>query len=560
MKRRLLLIMLAIVVISSILITGCAEKAPTTTAAPATSASPTTTNPFTATAAPPPATSMAATTTAATKVVSTGTLRVAEQDYAYESFDQIFYTTFWGWAVFDPLITVDKNANFVPCVADSYSLSADGLTWTFKIHKGIKFSNGDPLTAADVKFSINRFSSNVSSNPWSAYLRKNFKSDAVVDEYTYTYTCNTPEPPLAIPFSNVLIIPKNYVESLGQDNFRKNPIGSGPYKLTKLVSRTSMELEARPDYWGQVAPWKTVISYMVPEESTRIAMLKSGDIDVAFTITPDRLVAMKNLGYQLKEVGLATLGNISFLQTWQTEGPTKDIRVRQAMSYSVNRQEMCDTFYKGLAVPGGRWQMQTGVYGWDPSWQPDTYDVAKAKQLLADAGYPNNFKDPVIKIYAQAYHMDMSQMLVGYWNKVGIQTKIITLDSLQYSKLFFAFNRDPKSDANGAVIPWVYGGTYNSLYHSANMFTSTGMHGTGGPNEAKAGGADELYKKAASQLDPAQAVKDYTAFMQYGYDMWVNVGMMQVKNYAVFSPAVGDILGPVYQGFWGTLNTIQHAK
>jgi len=221
MKRRLLLIILAIVVIASMLITSCAEKSPTTTAAPATSASPTTTNPFTATAAPPPATSMAATTTAATKVVSTGTLRVAEQDFSYESFDQIFYTTFWGWAVFDPLITVDKNANFVPCVADSYSLSADGLTWTFKIHKGIKFSNGDPLTAADVKFSINRFSSNVSSNPWSAYLRKNFKSDAVVDEYTYTYTCNTPEPPLAIPFSNVLIIPKNYVESLGQDNFRK---------------------------------------------------------------------------------------------------------------------------------------------------------------------------------------------------------------------------------------------------------------------------------------------------------------------------------------------------
>jgi ABC-type transport system substrate-binding protein len=560
MKKIVILILLCIIIGGSV-ITGCGENTTaTTSAAPATSAPPKTTSVFTATAAPPPATSMAATTKAVTKVVPTGTLRVAEQDFSYESFDQIFYTTFWGWSVFDPLISVDKNANFIPCVADSYSVSADGLTWTFKIHKGITFSNGDPLTAADVKFSINRFSSNVSSNPWSAYLRKNFKSDAVVDEYTYTYTCNTPEPPLAIPFSNVLIIPKNYVEKLGQDNFRANPVGSGPYKLTKLVSRTSMTLEARPDYWGQVAPWKTVISYMVPEESTRIAMMKSGDVDVAFQITPDRLIAMKNLGYQLKEVGLATLGNISFLQTWQTEAPTKDIRVRQAMSYSVNRQEMCDTFYKGLAVPGGRWQMQTGVYGWDPSWQPDVYDVAKAKQLLADAGYPNNFKDPVIKIYAQAYHMDMCQMLVGYWNKVGIQTKLITLDSLGYSKLFFAFNRDPKSDANGAVIPWVYGGTYNSLYHSANMFTSTGMHGTGGPNETKAGGADELYKKAASQLDPVQAVKDYTAFMQYGYNMWVNVGMMQVKNYAVFSPTVGDIQGPPYQGFWGCLNTIQHAK
>jgi peptide/nickel transport system substrate-binding protein len=561
MKRSVLLIIFCLVVITGMLMSACGGGTTSSTTTTSTKPATTTTAQLTTTAAYVPATTMAPTATkTTTKVVPTGTLRVAEQDFSYESFDQIFYTTFWGWSVFDPLITVDKNANFVPCVADSYSLSADGLTWTFKIHKGITFSNGDPLTAADVKFSVDRFSSNVSSNPWSAYLRNNFKSDAAVDDYTYTYTCIKPEPPLAIPFSNVLIIPKNYVEKLGQDNFHKNPIGSGPYKLTKLVSRTSMELEARPDYWGQVAPWKTVISYMVPEESTRIAMMKSGDIDIAFNITPDRLIQMKNLGYQLKEVGLAVLGNISFQQTWQTEGPTKDIRVRQAMSYSVNRQEMCDTFYKGLAAPGGRWQMQTGVYGWDPSWQPDAYDVAKAKQLLADAGYPNNYKDPVIKIYAQGYHMDMVNMLVGYWNKIGIQTKVVTVDALQFSKLFFAFNRDPKSDANGAVIPWVYGGTYNSLYHSANMFCSYGMHGTGGPNEAKTGGADELYQKAASATDPAQALKNYTAFMQYGYNMWVNVGMMQVKNYAVFSPAVGEIQGPPYQGFWGCLNTVQHAK
>jgi peptide/nickel transport system substrate-binding protein len=561
MKRSLLLMFLALVVIAGVLISGCggatttsSTTTTTTTSKPATS----TTAQLTTSAAAPPATTMTATTKATTKVVPTGTLRVAEQTFSYESFDQNFYTSMWGWAIYDPLITVDKNANFIPSVADSYSLSADGLTWTFKIHKGITFSNGDPLTAADVKFSVDRFSSNTSSNPWSSYLRLNYKSDAVVDDYTYTYTCTKTEPPLAIPFSNVLIIPKSYFEKNGQDYFRANPVGSGPYKLTKLVSSTSMTLEARPDYWGQVASWKTVIDYLVPEESTRIAMLKSGDVDIAFGITADREIAMKALGYQLKESALATLGNISFQQTWQTDGPTKDIRVRQAMSYSVNRQEMCDTFYKGLAAPGGRWQMQTGVYGWDSTWQPDAYDVAKATQLLKDAGYPNNFKDPVIKIYAQGYQMDMINMLVGYWNKVGIQTKVTTVDSLGFSKLFFAYNRDSKSDANGAVIPWYYSGTYNSLYHSANMYCSYGQHGTGGPNEAKAGGADELYAKAASDLDPAQAMKDYTAFIQYGYNMWVNVGMVQVKSYAVCAPTVGDFQGPLYMGFWYYLNTIQH--
>jgi ABC-type transport system substrate-binding protein len=557
--KKLLFVLLGIILLSTLIITGCGEKV---TTAPKTSAAPTTTKAVvpSATVAPAPATSLAPATVTTVKVVPTGTLRIAENDFSYESFDQNFWTTFWGWATCDPLLSYDKKANIIGCVADSYSLSADGLTWTFKIHKGIKFSNGDPLTAADVKFSINRFSSNTSSNPWSPYLRANFKSDAVVDDYTYTYTCNTVESPLVIPFSQVLIIPKNYIEKNGVDYFRANPVGSGPYKLSKLVSRTTMTLEAREDYWGQVGSWKTIIDYMVPEESTRVAMLKSGDIDIITTIAPDRLVELRNLGFKLQEVGLNVLGNVSFPGTWLTEGPTKDIRVRQALSYAINRQEMCDTFYKGLAQPGSRWQMQIGSYGWDPTWKPDPYDVAKAKQLLADAGYPSKFKDPVIKIYAQGYHMDMMNMLVGYWNKVGVQTKIVTVDSIKFAGVFFASARAPAGDNIGAIVPWVYAGPYNSMYHAANMFTSTGVHGTGGPNEALPGGADSLYQKAKTDIDPAQALKDYTAFIQYGYNMWVNVGVMQLPNYAVVGPKVGTIDGNIALGIWYCLNTIQHGK
>jgi peptide/nickel transport system substrate-binding protein len=556
MKRSLLLIILAIVVISSMLV-ACKETAPatTTTAVPTTAIKTTTATTAPATIAGVPATSVAAATATTVKVVPTGTLRIAEQDFAYESFDQNFWTTFWGWAMCDPLLTYDNNANIIGCVADSYSLSADSLTWTFKIHKGILFSNGDPLTAADVKFSVDRFSSNTSTNPWAPYLRANFKSDAVVDDYTYTYTCNTPEPPLSVPFSNVLIIPKNYIEKNGVDYFRANPIGSGPYKLVKLVSRTTCTLEARTDYWGQVASWKTIIDYMVPEESTRVAMLKSGDVDIINTITPDRLVELKKLGFGLQEVGLDILGNISFPGTWETTSPTSDIKVRQALSYAINRQEMCDTFYKGLAQPGSRWQMQIGAYGWDPTWVPDPYDVTQAKALLAAAGYPDKFKDPVIKIYAQGYHMDMMNMLVGYWNKVGVQTKIITVDSIKFAGLFFASARAPTGDNIGAIIPWVYAGPYNSMYHAANMYTSTGVHATGNDPAA-----DALYQKAKLDTDPVQARKDYTAFIQYGYNMWVNVGIYQMPSYAAVGPNVGKITGPIALGIWACANTIQHAK
>jgi peptide/nickel transport system substrate-binding protein len=557
MKRSLLLVVLTIVVIGGLLITSCGKEATTTpaTTAPVTTKPPITTAPVTQ--APAPATTMAPTQApAVTKVVPTGTLRIASDDFSYESFDPVFWTTFWGWATYDTLVSNDVKGNVAPCIAESYSLSADGLTWTFKIRKGVKFHNGDPLTANDVKFSVDRFIIKESTNPWSPYVRTPYESTSVPDDYTFIFKTKKPEPFVIVPLQNVHILPKNYIEKVGIDAFRKAPIGSGPYKFVKLVSRTSCELEANMDYWGQLPYFKTVIDYMVPEEATRVALLKTGDVDIAQRISPDRMVQLRDQGFSLKEVGLATLGNLSFPGTWETESPTKDIRIRQALSYAINRQEMCDTYYKGLAQPGSRWQMQINVgWGWDPSWQPDPYDVTKAKALLAEAGYPDKFKDPVIRLYGQQYHFDMVQMVMGYWNKLGVQTKYTPVDAIKFAGLFFASARAPGGDNIGAVIPWLWPGAFNAVYHSANMYISTGVHATG--NDPK---ADELYQKCVTELDPVKAKQYYTDFQNYGYSMWVNIGIMQMPSYAVFGPNVGKVTPDVGRGIYAMLSTMEHAK
>ena len=560
MKRSLLLIILALVIISGLLIISCGKAAtPSTTAAPAptTTAAPKPATTAPVTQAPVPATTMApAPTTTVAKVVPTGTLKLATQDFSYESFDPVFWTTFWGWATYDTLVSNDVKGNVAPCIAESYSLSADGLTWTFKIRKGVKYHNGDALTANDVKFSVDRFIIKESTNPWSPYLRNNYGSTSVADDSTFIYKSIKPEPFLIVPFQNVHILPKNYIEKVGVDAFRKAPIGSGPYKFVKMVSRTTCELEANLDYWGQLPYFKTVIDYMVPEEATRVALLRTGDVDIAQTITPDRMIQMRNQGFSLKEVGLATLGNLSFPGTWLTDGPTKDIKIRQALSYAVNRQEMCDTYYKGLAQPGSRWQMQINVgWGWDPSWKPDPYDVAKAKALLAEAGYPDKFKDPVIKLYGQPYHFDMVQMVMGYWNKLGVQTKYTPVDAIGFAGLFFASARAPGGNNIGAVIPWLYPGAFNAIYHSANMYISTGVHATG--NDPK---ANDLYAKATTELDPVKAKQYYTDFQNYGYSMWVNVGIMQLPSYAVFGPRVGTVSSDVGRGIYALLARMEPAK
>jgi peptide/nickel transport system substrate-binding protein len=552
MKRSVFLIILAIIVISSVLITSCAEEATTTTQVttkPATTG-PVTTGPATT----KPATTGPATTAPATKVMPYGTLTLASQTFSYETFDPIVGESFWGWALYDPLVLSTDTGDAIGVAAESWTLSPDGKTWTFKIRKGIKFHNGDPLTAADVKFSVEHFSDNKSTNPWSNYLRYNFVSARVVDEYTYEYITKTPEPQLLLPFGYTRILPKNYFEKVGQDAFRKAPIGSGPYKYSSFTPSAKCVLEANTDYWGKMASFKTIVDLLVPEESTRVAMLKNGEADIALALGPDRIVEMKKLGYRTEEYGLATLFNISFPGTWMTSSPTQDIKVRQAMSYAINRQEMCDTFFKGLAKPGGRWFINESGWGWDPSWKPDAYDVTKSKALLAEAGYPSKFSNPVIQLWTQAdIRNDLMQLLQGYWNKVGIQTKLGVVDSTGYLGLFF-FGKTGATDPNiGSVIPWYYGSYPRAVYHSANMYTPGGAHSTS--NDAK---AKELYTKAVTELDQAKAKQYWTEFLNYAYSMFVNVGIIQMPTYAVVGPNLGAFTSQKSTGIYYLLSGIQH--
>jgi peptide/nickel transport system substrate-binding protein len=485
----------------------------------------------------------------------TGTLRVAVADFSYETMDPIVFESFWGWAMYDPLLTFDPKGNVTGAVAESYKLSPDGKTWTFKIRKGMKFHNGDPVTSADVAFSVARFSSKESTNPWSPYLLNNFASVETPDANTFIYHAVKPEPALVVPFAWTRILPKNYIEKNGIDNFRKNPVGSGPWKFSKFVSKTSMEMVANTQHWRQVPAFEKYIEYMVPEESTRVAMIKRGDIDIAVGLSFDRIVELQKEKFTLQEIGLRTLANISFQGTWETQGPTSDKRFRQAMSYAINRQELCDTFYKGLGKPGGRWFMDEMTWGWDPSWKPDPYDPNKVKALLKEVGYPGKFKDPVVNIFAQAFQADLMQAVAGYWEAAGIQTKINIVDPMAYAGHYFVRTKDANAPNIGGIIPWIFPGFFNNVYHSANMFKSTGVHTTG--NDPK---ADEMYDKAVAELDPAKARKMWTEFMNYAYDMWVNVGIVRVPSYVVVGPKVGQFTSNAHLSIWDAAAGVQPKK
>jgi peptide/nickel transport system substrate-binding protein len=515
--------------------------------------------PTQAPAAKPTTAPAAAATTAPAKPAAgaapTGTLRFASADFGSESMDPIVIDSLWGWAMYDSLLRFDEQGNVVGNVAESYTLSPDGLTWTFKIRKGIKFWNGDPLTSADVVFSLTRFGSKESTNPWSPYILKNNESIVAKDDDTVVYTALKPEWPLKVPFAWTRILPKSYFEKVGQDGFRAAPMGSGPYKFVKWVPKTSMEFEANTDYWGTAKPqWSKIVETLVPEEATRVAQMERGEVDIIGNLSFDRLVELKNKNFKLQEIGLPTAANISFPGTFMTQGPTSDIKVRQAMSYAINRQEICDTFYKGLAKPGGWWFFSDQTWGFDPSFKPDAFDTNKAKQLLQEAGYPNKFNPKTITLFTTAVAADLMQILQGYWQNIGIETDIQVVDTPVYNGLIFVRAKEPTDKQVGTIWPWVGPVFFNNVYHSANMFTSTGVHTTS--NDTK---ADQMYQAAVSELDDGKAKKLWQDMMHYGYDqMWINVGLVDVPTLFVFGPNVGAVTYNQNRAIWDAYVGIQH--
>jgi len=476
--------------------------------------------------------------------------------------DAIEGESFFGGAFADPLIIWDENFDFAPSIAESWEISEDGLSWTFHIRKGVKFHNGDPLTSADVYFSVNHFQSPDSWNPWSPYLSYNLNTMYCPDDYTFVYKTNKPEHPLAICFSDVVIYPKNLIETNGWDAWKEHPIASGPWKFVEFVSGDHITMEANTEHWGHVPAWETLIQYVVPEEATQIAMLKRGEVDVITGVSLDRSLDLQEEGYTLVQNPAPTGIMICMPGTWfETAGPTGDERVRHAMAYSINHQELCDTFFHGLAEPGGRWFMHPGSWGWDPSWQPEPYDFDLAVSLLAEAGYPDAFDDPVIPIWVQVgsgWTPDLMQVLQGYWAEAGIQTQINMVDPMEWAGMFFVPHYDEPDFGNvGAIFPWVFPDSWPSnVYHSYNMYCG-GVHTVG--NDPK---SVELYERAVNEPDANLCEQYWSDFMSYVQDeTFVTFGVALVyAPLAIVGPEVGEWT----YGQWITLahsfSGIQHAK
>jgi peptide/nickel transport system substrate-binding protein len=493
----------------------------------------------------PPSSGAPTAAPASAAATNSGTLTVAFADLGTESMEVIGTVTnnFIG-LIYEPLLRYDRQGGLMSWLATSWSMSEDGKLWTFNLRQDVKWHNGDPFTSADVKFSFERYISPDAKGSWSPTHRQTI--DRIETPDTYTVKIHAKDPPYVFypqTLTGTYMHSKNYFEKVGADAFSKEPMGTGPWRLTRFTPGVSAELEPVAEYWGTKPVWDKLVLPRVPEEATRIAMLKRGEVDVA-GVSIDNAVKLRDTdGYQLRQCGYATVPAYFLPGYYMTPGPTSDARVREAMDIAINRQELVDSFFKGFGKPGaGQIGLTDAVWGFDPIWYSPQYEPDRAKQLLRDAGYPGKFSDPMLRVHstvqgAFGWEPDYVQVLAGYWQAVGLETQIVPID---YSTMRSGWiGKDPK--IMGTMVPYIGNSSDTTMAAQLNHVTSKGVNQSGNDPEL-----DKNFFAMIAELDENKRLELWKTVQQQAFALHTVVGLARVYDQYAVSDKVGQWTGLDY--------------
>lgn len=357
------------------------------------------------------------------------------QEFAFgKSYMRLIYTALVGTTDAGEL-SPDSGA------AKKWEMTPDGRTWTFWLRDTITFHNGDPLTAEDVKFSLEKMMAPEAVASYIGRLRAQI--DSVQVDGPHKLVIKTKKPALFLPWdlsdiqgTEGMIQPKKHTENVGDEAFAKNPIGSGPYKIAEQRHGDFLRLEAVDKHWHIGIPkYKTVIIKKVPEESTRIAMLKTDEAD-AISVSRERAPELESQGFNIFTKSRWSVLGMYLHEQWRPELPISKLKVRQALNLAVNRQELAEFVFAGMAAPGVAYPIPSRAPGADRSLEPYPYDPAKAKQLLKEAGYSDGFEMTMYS-YPRADVPEMPRFVeavAGYFEEIGVKAKIVPTEYASYRK------------------------------------------------------------------------------------------------------------------------------
>ncbi|WEX09306.1 ABC transporter substrate-binding protein [Chelativorans sp. AA-79] len=310
--------------------------------------------------------------------------------------------------IYDTLVKSGNNLELEPGLAESWT-AIDDTTWEFKLRKGVKFHDGSDFTAEDVKFSIERIPNVAGPNPTTIYVRR-VQSVEIVDPYTIRVKTDGPAPTLPNDFIRLFVVShtaaKDYsTQETANEGFNsgKAAIGTGPYKFVSWTPKEELVLEKFDGYWGGEEPWDKVVRKEIPNDAARVAQLKAGQVDlIARVPSADVPVLERDSSLTVIKENSVYLFNVEFdfredsPQITAKDGskldknPFLDPRVREAIDLAIDRDTITEIAMEGMGTAQSQ-LVTPNIFGYNPDIEVPEYDVARAKGLMAEAGYPDGF-------------------------------------------------------------------------------------------------------------------------------------------------------------------------
>jgi len=368
--------------------------------------------------------------------------------------------------IFDNFYRRLPDGSYEPWLGEARAL--DNLTWELKIKPGIKFHNGEELTAEVLKFNFDRLLDPKKPLKYSTYFKPIEKVE-VTGKYTLKVYTKKPFPLFLTRLTYLWVVPKAYIEEKGADYFANHPVGTGPYKFVKWVKDQEIVLEANDAYWAGKPKVKRVVFRPIPEASSRVAELLTGGVDIITNLSPEAVPTVNGSGVA-EARSVPSIRNIFIVLDVKGEGPLHDPKVRLALNYAVDKEAIVKHVLGGFGVPVGC-PLNPYIFGYDQALcEPFPYDPEKAKKLLAEAGYPNGFTF-TMSAPSGRYLNDrqVAEAVVGQLKKVGVKVDLRIKEWSTYVKQILNRKLDTDAwligwgnaqfDADNTLFTLLYGGT-----------------------------------------------------------------------------------------------------
>ena len=428
------------------------------------------------------------------------------------------------YALQDALVKPMPGQPLAPSLAESYTAAEDGLSYEFVLRAGAKFQNGEPVTAEDVKFSYQRY-----RGASHDLMASRVAEVETPDERHVRFRLKEPWPDFLTFYGSATgagwIVPKKYLEKVGDEGYKKTPVGAGPYKFVSFNPGVELVLEAFEGYWRKTPSVKRLVFRVIEEESTRLAALKRGEIDIAYSIRGELAEEVQHTpGLTLKPVNPPAPFWLSFVDQWDPKSPWHDERIRKAASLAIDRKSINQALTLGYSKLTGSIIPESFDYYWQPP--APVYDPAAARKLLAEAGHPNGFDAG--EYYADSSYSNVAEAVINNFGEVGIRTKLMPIERAGFLK-----GAAEKKYKN--VVMLGSGAFGNTATRLEAFIVKGGAYVYGSYPEI-----DELFQKQATELDHNKRAAILNKIQQLVYERTVIAPIWQLGFINAVGPRVGE--------------------